>query len=773
MAAFTVAGCSSDSKSSSAGTGGSAATAKKKEPLKVERIVSLPAPAPEWFVKPGHWSAAWLEATTTGTDFRGSMQAELRDTDVAPLTYPPLQFRLRYRQPLVLPVDQVRGSEQLWFTPSHAESLLTTSNLGRANPLRDLVGHVRLGDSADPLKTLQTDVRITPLADHQALFVVLAEKPEAYVFLRNLDALASVHTPNIDPANDYHFRIVTAGNAQRPLLPGSILGWTTTSCLLWDGYDPTKLSAEQRQALLDWLHWGGTLIVVGPGTLDASFAPPLAEWLPATGDGVMQLDAQALAPLDALTIKDTVPLSTNRDWTGVALKPTAGGHVLVGSEKTPLVVERRVGRGRTVVTAFRLTQSELQSENWPSFGAFVNNQLLRRPARKWRLHPDAADTHVAEWKDHEFLGHHPKPEAGQLDPWYDAALATNVRFLTRDDESRKTTLATVGAGPAVGPGMAAWRDNAAIADAVRAALREATGIFVPPASLVLMLVGAYVAAAVPLNWIVFRVFGRVEWAWAALPVIIIAFTFIVVRAAGLDLGFVRTAAEIDVVEIQLNYDRAHLTRYAALYNSLGTNYDVRGDEPSFVALPMAATSGERVEPMNRELTVARTDDAQGRRRMLEGMVVDSNSVGMIRGEQMLPLGGKLTVESLDDRRYRIVNGTSLELHDVQLAGDGGAFVMLLRPGERTEVTLGTSAARPGDEAGRRDEIDVNALWKKLQSPGSGESLRLTAWMPAVPTGLDFDPAPTQRRGKTVVVAHLRYAEWAEPQRDDNTKASVR
>ena len=44
-----------------------------------------------------------------------------------------------------------------------------------------------------------------------------------------------------------------------------------------------------------------------------------------------------------------------------------------------LVVERRVGRGRIVVTAFSLSAPDVV--NWGSFDSFSNNGLLRRPRR--------------------------------------------------------------------------------------------------------------------------------------------------------------------------------------------------------------------------------------------------------------------------------------------------------------------------------------------------------------------------------------------------------
>ena len=49
----------------------------------------------------------------------------------------------------------------------------------------------------------------------------------------------------------------------RPL-PAEWLCWTTLAYIVWDDIDPTVLNAEQQQALLDWLHWGGQIILSGP-----------------------------------------------------------------------------------------------------------------------------------------------------------------------------------------------------------------------------------------------------------------------------------------------------------------------------------------------------------------------------------------------------------------------------------------------------------------------------------------------------------------------------
>jgi hypothetical protein len=298
---------------------------------------------------------------------------------------------------------------------------------------------------------------------------------------------------------------------------------------------------------------------------------------------------------------------------------------------------------------------------------------------------------------------------------------------------------------------------------------------------VLLLLTMYVVAAVPVNWLVFRTLKRTEWAWLATPVLAMVFTVVVVRAANLDLGFVRSVSETAVLEIQPGYDRGNLVRCTAIYNSLGTTYQLSSDDPNFAALPAARTLDGKQPPMDETLTLDRRgDDSASARSGLAGFVVDSGSVGYVRAEQMTPLGGVLRGTRLPDRRIRLENGTSWHFYDVRLVGAGGRGALDgLAPGAVVEVTLerGSSppagdAADPGDIGGRRAVIDVDPLWEQLQALPEEEGLRLVAWSPATAPGMQIEPAPSQQRGKTVVVAHLEYDSGPSPMMDSNTRSDV-
>ena len=87
---------------------------------------------------------------------------------------------------------------------------------------------------------------------------------------------------------------MTVSPNKRPALPSNALYWTSIAYLLWDDSDPALWDIDQQQALIDWLHWGGQIIVSGPdalGQLQNSFLRP---YLPATVEKARTFKAEDL-----------------------------------------------------------------------------------------------------------------------------------------------------------------------------------------------------------------------------------------------------------------------------------------------------------------------------------------------------------------------------------------------------------------------------------------------------------------------------------------------
>lgn len=209
-------------------------------------------------------------------------------------------------------------------------------------------------------------------------------------------------------------------------------------------------------------------------------------------------------------------------------------------------------------------------------------------------------------------------------------------------------------------GVAGWNDDSAISQAARATLLEAAGIVPPSSAFVLKMLGIYLAVLVPLNWLVFRLIGRVEWAWIAAPFIAIAGAVMVVRMASLDIGFVRSNTQVGIIEIHANYPRAHVAEYSALYTSLSTRYNVDLDNLTAQCLPFASVSESQFKkPKERPKGVTLKRTAGNR---LEGLPIQSNSTGLLHTEFMLDLEGTIYATfDKDDQPQTINNGTTVSI----------------------------------------------------------------------------------------------------------------
>ncbi len=356
-----------------------------------------------------------------------------------------------------------------------------------------------------------------------------------------------------------------------------------------------------------------------------------------------------------------------------------------------------------------------------------------------------------------------------------------------------------------GAGVAGWSDFNHPGQLVRHALADAAGIVIPRANKVVVMLAIYLAILVPLNFLVFRLIGRVEWAWIAAPIITIACTVAVIHYAGLNVGFARSRTEIAVVEIQGEHPRAHVTRYTGVYTSLATSYDVEFDNPSSVIQPYAAHSRKELNDPNLFMRDSSTvqsarDDKQI---TLTGFDVTSNSTGMLHAEHMLDLGGGIAARQVKGEKndtYELVNRTKLNLKGAAVLNrKGGGWLGDLGSGATRTVTLSSRApsgmadaatAASGDwfaereqdsitARARRDEVlKARLLVRLAENPDTladGE-LRLVAWTPDELPGMEISPRASQSRYANVVVAHLRYdgplkhGNWTLGYRNDDLRS---
>lgn len=745
---------------------------KKKPPLEVDWLVSQPhePKAKACWYKPGHWTAATFPAKANHDDILADLEVTITDPDGRPLGLSGAAYTFSSVRTIALPKKQPKQFDTKFLVPAMAEKAraavrITSKNAGQ-----------RFEAPFQPLMAMPP---------HQYYCVVLARWPERYTYLEKLDTFTAPAGFALDPGDRPYYRVELLRAEKETTLPAHTLFWTSIACILWDDAEPDALSLEQQTALVDWLHWGGQLLVSGPESLDALKDSFLAPYLPATSSGTRQIATADLAEIDArwtppIAGYEGPGLKPVRSWAGVSLQLQEGARVVPGTGG--LLAERRVGRGRVVVSAFALNGRELIG--WTGFDSFFNTVLMAHPPRAFQ---DRGGETLITWAN----GPPVHDDAGRL---------SNLRYFARDT-GRKVVVNSQPQRMAypmsdfdqprpvrLNSDVASWNDQNQVADAARESLEQAARIEIPKRGFVVWVVAAYLVVLVPLNWIVFRLIGRVEWAWVAAPVIAVACTVVVIRLAQLDIGFARSTTEIAVVEFQGDHSRAHVARYLALYTSLSTPYAFHFDDPGAMVLPLAVAGQAEAKFGRTNLRYRYGQDVA-----LEGLHILSNSTGMAHSEQMLDLGGGISLRQRKDGGYELFNGSDLALHgaglmrktedrlEVAWLGDVGAGVSQpvrlrehpvdsenpLWEQERSSHPI-TADSRPTGSLGLRQLLSLAERPDDLR-PGD---VRLVAWTDQPLPGMEVRPAAPQARQAAVVVAHLHYGHPPDPQPDVNARADV-
>jgi hypothetical protein len=457
--------------------------------------------------------------------------------------------------------------------------------------------------------------------------------------------------------------------------------------------------------------------------------------------------------------------------------------------------------------------TEREFVNWRSgFESLFNAALLRRPPREY--HQLDFDAVTLLW--------HPIDDPSLAARRLDARLTSNLRYFARDlgvetnyrwEEVFDET-GSLGAlpqayrprgaipqperelrAPPYAGGIGAWNDFNATATSARNALREAAGVDVPDRTFVVACLAVYLVLLVPVNWMIFQMLGRVEWAWIAAPIIAIIGTFVVVHQAQLDIGFVRSQTEIGLLELQPDHPRALMTRYTALYTSLSTTYDLEFADPTALAMPFPADASDRSRSALGNKTVE--FERQGERVRLTGLPVLSNSTNFVHSEQMLPLDGTIRLNKpAASGAWQLENRSQLNLRSVgvirkQNGALRGVWIGELAPGQSTPFSNPASlptlpagndvpftsdrqgeAQRLATAAGRLNLEPLFGLAYSLEHLEEGE-LRLVARVDDPLPGYSVTPSASQLRTATLVVAHLEHAGLPRLRKDKNTKLDMK
>ncbi len=787
-----TAGCDSTSTPSSnseANKKRPSAEKKNKKPLEIEPLLPLlaqepPPPvegeknaaSPPLLVKPGHWTTTVQQMKSNYDDFVGQISTTLTDNRQRHLPLKHTNFTFQSTRPVALAKGRTKRIEGELYIPRQSTSKQIRATLrNRETGRNEAIGQPKL----------------QKMPAYQYLVVVLAKEVSRYAFLKVTDAVRMPWEEESYESSQPHYRVTLADAKQKRLpLPENMLTWSSVAYLVWDEVDPEQLAPEQQLALVDWLHWGGRLIINGPDSLDTLRGSFLDKFLPAENAGPRSLSAANLRNWSAYWSRRDQgqrqpPLAPTTPFSGIKLKPRPGATELAGGSK--LFYEKPVGRGTVVVSAIQLAERNLI--NWPGYDSFLNAALLRRPRRTFSEGPYGGLS--TTWTDHP-------------NRRLDAHFATGLRLFSRDatlqanpqpteDPADPTIKTTVDPTASLG----AWDDFNPVSTAARTALAEAAAVRVPAAGFVLACLGLYLMALVPLNWMVFRSLRRLEWAWIAAPVIAVLGTLVIVRQAQLDIGFVRSQTEIALLELQGTHPRGLLSRYTALYSSLSTTYDITYDQPTTLALPFPASQSGAKALDEKIWDVAFQKHSKTR---LTGLAVSSASIKMVRSEQMFPLAGHLRLGKSSRGHAQLENRLGYNLRDVVVVRrfferdgpakyesrwigelrDHDASVIGLIPLQLVKDIPHANERQQAANETLRSKIEVEALLKiAFQFPNDEDppeqrrdEYRAVGLIDQVLPGTQIAPAASQIVGTTVVLAHLQYGDLPPPQPDTNSRNDI-
>lgn len=696
--------------------------------------------------KAGHWGVGSIQLRANRDDLRGVLtsRAFSPTNNGFPLSTDDSGTGVVIRRPVVLP----KGQEKFLQTRFHLPYKNPTEERRPAIENRFTFGGAEIegGTGLDGLAELQRQ---------EYNLLILTKRPDAWGFwtVGEWTALPS--------DNDFKDDLVRWLRVVRPTLkdleylPDSLLAWTSTAVVVWDDLHPDQLTEPVKDALIDWVHWGGKLIVNGPACGDTLGLTPLGKYLPLQEPKLSELPSDSIQELikewsieeDQTATELARKLEQSGAMVGLQGTPTSSAQPMEGTGE--LLWRQRVGRG--VCTISRIDLSSAWLGNWRSGSSFMN-ATMQLPNRRW----DRSRSRMVV--SGEYQGRDT-----------DTSLITNLRLLARDASSHRGPI--LGDDPllgwSIGPGgsFGEWSSHSPVLQQSLEHLREVSGIEIPKRDFLVRSLGIYLGVLIPVNFLFFWVVGRLEWAWALTPIIAVVGAGWITRSASLDIGFARSLNELSVLELQPEHTRGHLLRTLALYNSLSTTYQVRAPDDQAI-VTVAGKVGSRVVREAKESIELSFGFEDGL--VADGIRVRSNGTGMIRMEQMVALKG--TISQKEDR---ILNKTGLDLEDVLVWENhqGQLRVAIVGP----LPTSGTAELRftdPGQFAGwSAAELNAEQMLGYVGQAGSlatGARRLVGRFAGSVP-GMAITPAANQFRSQTVVIAHLNYPPSPKSRPDENLR----
>ena len=713
------------------------------------------------YVKPGHWMTGAQSIRSNKADMRGQLRshssASVKNVDLEITGSIDSRDTIR---PVVLPKGRMRRFDFRFRVPI-PKSIETRKVLLSSRLVPRSGGVFEMG--GQPFNVLQ---------GAEYFFVILTTKPERFSLVQKGNwARASEMDLSGGTLQKNNYRVVIPDASKLLTVPETMLDMSSIAVILWDDLSEDALTPPQQQALADWVRFGGRLIVNGPGASEAVANTAIADLLPLFPTSNIELDQDAAidllrrwsVPTDRSLEKqvEMVRAESSR----IAIDGKLGKGAVAIPETASLVLSRNVGRGHVIQPRFDLTAPWVEA--WDSYDSFFNGVILNRPARAF-VQNGFETIETEEELSLFFAGTNRRS---------DAAANSQFRIMTRDgmliDSEDQTVKRSGSAYDAFNrvdaiTGLSAWNDNSDSIKLLRDTLTGEAGIEIPGSALVIRSLAIYLVLLVPINYLVFRIMNRLEYAWFAVPFIAVFGAIFAARQARLDIGFARSNTELAVVETHAGYPRAHLTRMIGVYNSLSDRYELQFRTVDGIASPLDGEPdpGTTVEP------VIKTSFEEGP--SLDDFAVPSNRMRYVHTEEMVDLGGGITF----DETQTLVNGTGADLLDgilVRRAEDGTSEIALvggLSSGEGRVIEFDgpklpvLSSDMP---------MQTDRLIRRFASPAGMPpgSVRLVARIDGALEGLEIAPRASQRFAQTLVIAHLRHPKLPKSTIDTNLPSDFR
>lgn len=740
-----------------------------KEAYTTEPSVVYPADQSETMgaVKPGHWMTAEQPIRSNKADTRGDLisRSTLRLQDINMEAAGSIES-LESIRPVVLPKGQMRRMGFRFRVPVPnsigAKRISLSSRLiPRSGGIMDTGGQF-----------------FKILGASEYFFVILTQRPERFARLQVADWARSGEDEIRNPNGQSNYRVVIPDSSDLLPLPETMLDFTSTAVVLWDDLSEDSLTPQQQSALADWVRFGGRLIVNGPDASEAIANTSLVDLLPLMPTSNIELSGDAAAELleyhsvaTDRTMKGQVEI-VKTESSRIAIDGQIDDEAVAIENTSSLVLKRRVGRGHVIQPRFDLTDNWIEA--WDSYDSFFNSVILNRPPRQY-VEPNSMD-----YEDEELasLGY----DKRDLSLYFagtktraDAAVNTQFRIAARDSllaggasETKENSPFDPYSRIDAITGVSAWNDSSDSIMLMRETLTSEAGIEIPGSSLVIRSLAIYLVVLVPINYIVFRLMNRLEYAWFAVPVIAVVGAAWAARQARLDIGFARSNTELGLVEVHAGYPRAHLTRMIGVYNSLSSRYELQFSTVDGIASPL----DDEANPNTPIQPVIRTSFEEGP--SLSDFAVNSNRMRYVHTEEMVDLGGVVTfdgantlnsdmgVELLDGIVVRKSESGETEIAAIGSLSSGESKTIDFRATDRLMVASGLP-------------MQTSRLIRRFATADSipNGSTRLVARIEGSLEGLDVSPSASQHTAQTIAIIHLKHADLPRPQKDKNLVTDFR